>query len=86
MDGFFYARIAYEAYRSAGETFLPAWEDLSARSREAWRAAADAVLRGGSPVASTLPPSSPLGDLEDLVNDPDSSPTPCETPDAKHKE
>lgn len=82
MDGFFYAKLAYEAFHN-GSPFLkaPPFAELGEKHREAWKRAADAVLSGQPPIESTIPPPAPL---EDIINDPDSSPTPIEVPHPQH--
>jgi pSer/pThr/pTyr-binding forkhead associated (FHA) protein len=50
------ARTAYEAHRAAQPGSAPAWEDLTAQDKKAWRAAVSAVTsQGDSTVTDGVP-------------------------------
>ena len=86
VDGFYYARIGYDGYAAStgGKTFdgrtMPKWDELPDRIKEAWRAAANAILAGGAPSIEARAATPTMPALEDLDFDPDSKPTPIEVP------
>ena len=52
------AQTAYEAHRAALSASLPAWEDVTKKDRDAWRAAVSAVAGEVGGTMSEPPPNS----------------------------
>ena len=50
------ARTAYEAHRAAQPGSAPAWDDITAQDKKAWRAAVSAVTNQGDVTLSEMPP------------------------------